>query len=203
MLAATMDALRRLWAYFDAPTPRGSIAASVSFIIVSNQPFYPLYLYLLLGGRAWPSLLSWLSGPIFAAVPYLLRQGEARGAAALMVAGIGNTALCTAALGPASGVELFYLPCLVLPLLTLAGRERLIGLGATVAAIVLLMALVRLVGFEGLVAISAEETATLQRINAFSVTGLTCVMAFLARRLRGHALSPAPGPTSVAPPAGR
>lgn len=34
MWAATMDAFRRLWAYFDAPTPRGSIAASVSFIIV-------------------------------------------------------------------------------------------------------------------------------------------------------------------------
>jgi len=203
MLAATMDALRRLWAYFDAPTPRGSIAASVAFIIVSNQPFYPLYLYLLLGGRAWPSLLSWLSGPLFAAVPYLLRHGEARGAAALMMAGIGNTALCTAALGPASGVELFYLPCLVLPLITLAGHERRVGCVASLAAIIVLMGLVRFAGFEGLVAISADETATLQRINAFSVTGLMCVMAFLGRRLRNGAVSPAPAPTPAAPPAGR
>lgn len=120
-----------------------------------------------------------------------------------MVAGIGNTALCTAALGPASGVELFYLPCLVLPLLTLRGRERLIGLGATIAAIAVLMALVRLSGFEGLVPVSAEEVATLQRINAFSVTGLMCVMAFLARRLRSPAIRSAHAPTHDAPPAGR
>ena len=196
MIARAKRTAAALWAYFDAPTPRGAIAASVAFIVVSNQPFYPLYLYLLLGGRAWPALLSWLSFPFFAAVPRVLRGGEARGAALLILAGIGNTVLCTVALGPASGVELFYLPCLVLPLLTLAGRDRLAGLLATALAVGALMALVRLAGIEGFATVTAEEIAALRRINAFSVAGLLTVMAFLSRRLWR------PG-AAVTPPAGR
>lgn len=183
MLAATMDGFRRLWAYFDAPTPRGSIAASVAFIVVSNQPFYPLYLYLLLGGRAWPALLTWASSPLFAAVPRVLGASEVRGAALLVTAGMANTALCTLAMGRASGVELFYLPCLILALLLFTGRDRVVALAATLATTAALVVAVRLAGAEGLVTVTAEEAASLRRINAFSVAGLLTVMAWMSRRL--------------------
>lgn len=183
MIAAAKRMTAPVWAYFDGPTPRASIAASVAFIVVSNQPFYPFYLYLLLGGRAWPALLTWASAPLFAAVPRVGRSHEARGGALLVTAGMANTALCTLAMGPGSGVELFYLPCLVLALLLFTGGGRITALVATLAATAGLMAAVRIAGAEGLVAVTPEEAASLRRINAFSVAGLLAVMAWLSRRL--------------------
>ncbi|MBY0362859.1 MAG: hypothetical protein K2X45_13215 [Phreatobacter sp.] len=183
MLAGAKRMAATVWAYFDGTTPRSAIAASVAFIVVSNQPFYPFYLYLLLGGRAWPALLTWLSAPLFAAVPRVARTDEARGGALLVTAGMANTTLCTVAMGPASGVELFYLPCLALALLLFTGRQRAMAAAATVFATGAAMAAVRLAGAEGLVPITAHELASLRRINAFSVCGLLAVMAYLSRRL--------------------
>jgi hypothetical protein len=196
MIARAKRTAAALWAYFDGSTPRSALAASVAFIVVSNQPFYPLYLYFLLGGRAWPALLTWISGPLFAAVPRVARSGEARGGALLLVAGMANTALCTVAMGPASGVELFYLPCLVLALLLFTGRDRVVAVATTLAATGVLMLAVRFAGAEGLVTVTAEEVNSLRRINAFSVAGLLTVMAWMSRRLWW----PAP---ALTPPGGR
>jgi hypothetical protein len=183
MLAGAKRMTATVWAYFDGTTPRSAIAASVAFIVVSNQPFYPFYLYLLLGGRAWPALLTWFSAPLFAAVPHVARGNEARGGALLVTAGMANTTLCTVAMGPASGVELFYLPCLALALLLFTDRTRHLAVAATLIAVAVAMGVVRLAGAEGLAPITADELASLRRINAFSVCGLLAVMAYLSRRL--------------------
>jgi hypothetical protein len=183
MLAGAKRMTATVWAYFDGTTPRSAIAASVAFIVVSNQPFYPFYLYLLLGGRAWPALLTWLSAPLFAAVPRVARTDEARGGALLVTAGMANTTLCTVAMGPASGVELFYLPCLALALLLFTDRRRNLAVASTLIAVACAIGAVRLAGAEGLVPITADELSSLRRINAFSVCGLLAVMAYLSRRL--------------------
>lgn len=175
--------MNRIWAYFDSVDPRAAIAGSVSFVVLSNQPFYPLYLYFVLGGRAWPSMLTWLSSPLFAAVPLAGRDHPPNACRLLLVAGIGNTALATVALGVASWVELFYLPCALLAVILFAGRARWTAIGTSLVAMVACACLVRLTFPEGLAAVTSEEFTSLARINMFSVAGLTGVIAFMSRRL--------------------
>jgi len=59
--------LKRLFAALSAhvahPGPREAIANTVALVIVSNQPFYPLYLHAIVGGAAWPVVCPLRSGP--------------------------------------------------------------------------------------------------------------------------------------------
>ena len=108
--------LARITAWFDNPDPRLAAAGTAALLIAGNQPFYPVYVWLIAGAKAWPALLTLLSTPFFVAVPALCRRHADAGRWLLMAAALGNTALSAVALGPASRVELFYLPCMVLAL---------------------------------------------------------------------------------------
>ena len=94
-------------------------------LVASNQPFYPVYLYVLVGSDAWTSLLTFLSTPFFLAVPALARRNAVAGRAMLPLAGIGNTALCVWLFGTASAVEAFYIPCSIIALLSFGRGEFL------------------------------------------------------------------------------
>ena len=65
--------LKRLFAALGAhvahPRPREAIANTVALVIVSNQPFYPLYLYWAVSPVISPAFLTFLSTPLFALVP--------------------------------------------------------------------------------------------------------------------------------------
>ena len=104
-------------AYAAHPDPRAAIANTIALVIVSNQPFYPLYLYWAVSPTISPSYVTFLSTPFFAAVPAAMRRSPLLGRSLLLMAGIGNTLLCRVAFGPGSGVEVFLFPCLVLALL--------------------------------------------------------------------------------------
>ncbi|RYE29444.1 MAG: hypothetical protein EOP23_21445, partial [Hyphomicrobiales bacterium] len=111
-------------AYTAHPDPRAAIANTVALVIVSNQPFYPLYLYWAVSPVVTPSYLTFLSTPLFAAVPVVMRRNPVLGRTLLIVAGIGNTLLCRAAFGAGSGVEVFLFPCLMLALMLFRRSER-------------------------------------------------------------------------------
>lgn len=175
--------LRAALDYFQADEPRVSLANTVALIILSNQPFYPLYLYFLLGSAGWIALPSLLTAPLFAAVPLAGRHSQQAGARMLLIAGIGNTALCGFALSAGSGVELFYLPCLALALLLFAGRERWLGCAVAAIAIAAAMVLLRLSGGGGFVTLDPAQLGTLARLNGFSVSCLLAAIAFLSRKL--------------------
>ena len=116
-------------AYAAHPDPRAAIANTVALVIVSNQPFYPLYLYWAVSPVVTPSYVTFLSTPFFAAVPAVMRRSAVLGRSLLLVAGIGNTLLCRAAFGPGSGVEVFLFPCLMLALMLFRRMERPFALG--------------------------------------------------------------------------
>ena len=137
--------LKRLFAALGAhvahPRPREAIANTVALVIVSNQPFYPLYLYWavspVISPRYWkaaspvisPAFLTFLSTPLFALVPSAMRCNSRLGRCLLLCAGIGNTLLCRFAFGNASGVEAFLFPCLMLSALLFRRDERICALG--------------------------------------------------------------------------
>ena len=121
-------------AYAAHPDPRAAIANAVALVIVSNQPFYPLYLYWAVAPVVTPSYVTFLSTPLFATVPAVMRRSTLFGRSLLLAAGIGNTMLCRAAFGPGSGVEVFLFPCLMLALMLFRRPERAFALGfATLA----------------------------------------------------------------------
>ena len=60
--------------YAAHPGPREAVANTVALVIVSNQPFYPLYLHWAVSPVIGPSLLTFLSTPLFAMVPAVMRR---------------------------------------------------------------------------------------------------------------------------------
>jgi hypothetical protein len=165
--------------YAAHPDPRAATANTVALVIVSNQPFYPLYLLWGVSPEITPSYLTFLSTPLFAAVPAVMRRNPLFGRCLLLVAGIGNTLLCRAAFGPGSGVEVFLFPCLILALLLFRRSEIAFSLAFTVLAFIAYLLPASLLGAP-LHVYEAGEYAALQRLNFLSAASLTVLIAWLA-----------------------
>ncbi len=171
-------AIRAIGAYAAHPDPRAAIANTVALVIVSNQPFYPLYLYWAVSPVISPSCVTFLSTPFFAAVPAAMRRSPVLGRSLLLVAGIGNTLLCRVAFGPASGVEVFLFPCLMLALLLFRPSER--GLAFGFAALSFIAYLVPAASLAApLHLYEPGEYVALQRLNFLSAASLTALIGWL------------------------
>jgi len=181
-----MGALQRLTgavnAYIGNPDPRVALANSVSVLVASNQPFYPLYLWWLVGGDITPAFYTFLSTPFFLAVPAIARLNSIAGRALLPMTGIANTLLCAELFGVESGVEIFLIPCAVLALLIFRPAERALSFvlaGSCFAAFLLFH------GHYGepIVSYNADQYAALVRLNAMSASALIALVAIMFSRL--------------------
>lgn len=167
-----MSLWRRLRSYIADEDPLVAAANQVALVVAWNQPFYPLYLYLLVGPAADVSFFTFLSTPFFLAVPAVARRSSVAGRALLPLAGIANTVLSAKLFGESSGVELFLVPCLMIAALLFRRSERLVMLALVGLALLAYLGLhghygapVRLYG--------PDEYASLLRLNAVSVALLT------------------------------
>lgn len=174
-------------AYTAHPDPRGAIANTVALVIVSNQPFYPLYLHWAVSPVIAPSYVTFLSTPFFAAVPVLMRRASLLGRVLLLVAGIGNTLLCRVAFGPGSGVEAFLFPCLMLALMLFRRSERSFALVFVALAFAAYLLPAATLGAP-LHLYEPHEYEALQRLNFLSAASLTVLIGWLFSR-RLHTIS--------------
>ena len=165
-------------AYGAHPDPRAAIANTVALVIVSNQPFYSLYLHWAVAPVATPSYVTFLSTPLFAAVPAFVRRNSRLGRALLLVAGIGNTLLCRVAFGAGSGVEVFLIPCLMLALMLFRRSERAFAFGFTALAFAAYLLPAAWLGAP-IHRYAIDEYAALQRLNFLSTASLTALIAWL------------------------
>lgn len=165
-------------AYAAHPDPRAAIANTVALVIVSNQPFYPLYLYWAVSPAIAPSYVTFLSTPFFAAVPAAMRCSPLFGRSLLLLAGIGNTLLCRVAFGTGSGVEAFLFPCLMLALMLFRRSERLFALSFAALAFIAYLVPLAPLGTP-LHLYEAGEYAALQRLNFLSAASLTALIGWL------------------------
>ena len=94
--------------------PLAAIANSGAFLVWSNQPFYPIYVWALVGRQAWPALLTWLSTPFFVGVALLGRTHPLASRGLFVVAGVVNTLISVKAFGSNTAVGWFLVPCLVI-----------------------------------------------------------------------------------------
>ena len=167
---------RALTAYVASPDPKVAATNWVAILVALNQPFYPLYIRGFVGDDGWVSTLTFLSTPLFAAIPWLSRRASLAGRAMLPLTGAANTMLTDKAFGSASGVELFLFPCAMAAAMAFRARERaalLIVLGLIAGAFLILHDRMG----APLHAFSVEETARFQTINIWSAAGLTLLIA--------------------------
>ena len=140
-LAAHIGMIAWLRRYADHEDPLVAAGNFVALVLAWNQPFYPLYLWFILGRDAWIGLPDTLSGFVFFAIPGVARRHPLLGRALLPVAGMLNVVLCMKLLGEASGIWLLLFPCIMLAALLFRWRERwlMLGLSALPAAAWLLL----------------------------------------------------------------
>jgi hypothetical protein len=167
---------RGLLAYADSPDRRVAASNWVSIVVALDQPFYPVYIWVIVGWDHGVSLVTWLTTPFFALAPALSRRFPTLSRATLPVVGAANSMLACKAFGPASGVELFLFPCAMAGAMAFRGRERkaMIASLAAVAA-----AYYGLHGRMGapLHVFTDDAYARFLSMNIFSVAGLICLIA--------------------------
>lgn len=173
-----MGWFRRYIAHDD---PFVAAANFLAVVIGWNQPFYPLYLWVILGDAAWVAAADALSAIAFLAVPAVTRRWPLMGRAILPVLAVANTVICSVLLGERSGVGLFLLPSAMLASMLFRWHERFVMI--TVAALPLgVWLLTRGRLGEGMVGATDEQAAALLTLNAISAG---CLMVFLGWILAG------------------
>lgn len=172
-----MKWMRWLQNYAAHPDPRAALANLVALLIVSNQPFYPFYVYWLVGGPAWVTFVSFLSTPFFFAVPAVARRNSLAGRVLLCVTGTLNTVLCVWAIGAASGVALFYFACILIGVLLFRAPERIAMLVCTGLPMAAYLLLRQRLGAP-LHVFTAAEYASLVTLHAISVGSLIAFVGY-------------------------
>lgn len=176
----------RVSRYLDHPDPLVRASNLIAMVVTANQPFYPLYVWWMVGENAWPTVMTFLSTPFFASVPAVSRHNPRLSRALLPATGIANTLLSMWALGEASGVSWFLVPCILIALLSFRPGEWTIA--ATLVAIALLAFTLSHGNFPAPLAVyTAEENQSLTRLNLISVACLCAFAAWTLVRARRNA----------------
>ena len=158
----------------------------IAIVVVANQPFYPLYVYWLVGHAVAPTLLTFLSTPFFAAVPLLARHRPRWGRALLALAGMANTVLATKIFGQASGVELFLMPCVLIAAAFFRPSERAFALGLLAIAAGIFFGLDGRYGVP-ICRCSMEDDQALRVLHALSAGILVVFIGFLLSTVASRA----------------
>ena len=175
MLSRLQD---RLSAYRDNADPLAVLSNTVALVIAGNQPFYPLYLYAIVGQAAWPAWLTLLTMPLFAAIPAVARRNPLAGRLMLVVVGVANGVLAVKLIGLNTAVELFLLPCVLLSTILFRADEKRAMAAAIACPFAAYFILDPVVG-SPLATYSAAEYRSIINMHAFSVASLFALIGFV------------------------
>ena len=182
-----MSLLGRLRAYVANDDPLAAACNMIAMLVAWNQPFYPFYLYWIVGGDAWLACITFLSTPFFLAVPFVARRSATAGRAMLPLVGIGNTILSSWAFGPGSGVALFLIPCSLIAAFAFRRSERKTALALILIALATAIGL-RLIHLVPLGRYDTEEYERFFHLNGYSAVMLAAVVAWSFRKPAGDAV---------------
>jgi hypothetical protein len=175
MLTRSLKALRD---YKTNPDPLAVLANTVALVVAGNQPFYPLYLYAIVGEAAWPAWITLITTPLFAAVPAVARRSPLLGRAMLPTVGTANGILAVKLIGVDTGVELFLLPCVLLATILFRPGERVVMLAVLAFPFAAYLLLDRTVGAP-LATYSAGDDRSIIAMHAFSVASLFALIGYV------------------------
>ncbi|WP_260929293.1 hypothetical protein [Novosphingobium sp. 9] len=192
-----MTVAGRLRAYAWRPDPLNRAANGIALLVASSQPTYPLYVLWMTGPGWTVACWTFLSTPFFLWVPPLARCHSLTGRGLLPLAGITNAVIATKALGEASGVGYFLMPCALIAVLGFRRREWPVGLAllcATVAGLLL--------GTHSgmpLAQFDAHAYTALKRLNGTSASVLSILILWRFIRARLSSASPESPPQPQRP----
>ncbi len=175
-LAVVTKMLERLRAYAAHDDPTTAAANLVAIVVAANGPFYPLYVVAQLGGAGLPAFITMLASPFFAAVPWIARRSGVAGRLALPLIGTLDTFWCVKLFGPAAGMVLFALPCVVLAALLHRPGETWLRLALLAVAIAPVLLPGSIYG-PPLISLSPDQAAGFAVINLISVAMLLGLIA--------------------------
>ncbi|MGQ3294457.1 MAG: hypothetical protein ACT6U0_19885, partial [Shinella sp.] len=160
---------------------------------VLNKPFYPLYVWYLVGDGVSAALGSLVAAPFFLAIPFLAPRSSLAARVALPLVGTLDTLFETKLFGPASGTELFLAACILLVALSFRADELWWQRGAAVFVFVIFVFSRNWIGMP-LHAWKGSGLSILLNLNAFAVASLT---TFIALRFAGIVRSGEPDPGNL------
>lgn len=168
--------------------PLTQATVTVAWVICLNKPFYPVYVWYLVGDGVVASLGSLLAAPVFLAIPFMARHSPIIARISLPIVGAFDTLFETRLFGQSSGTELFFGACIMLAAVSFRMEEKWIqrGVAGLVFAVFLLS---RYTGGPPLHGWRDADLSILFELNTFAVA---CLMALIAIRYAGVATSPEP-----------
>lgn len=160
---------------------RTDAVVSVAWLIVVNKPIFPLYVWWFVGEGTAAAYLTALSTPVFMAIALCGRRHPLAARVALPLVGAVDTVFATKLFGAASGMELFFVPCLFL---AVVGFEPAEARWARALVAVLFCTFVGLTGHYGVPwgPWSSDAAVRLYDVVVYAVASLT---VFIAWRFAG------------------
>lgn len=165
----------------DRLDPLTQATVTVAWVIVFNKPFYPVYVWYLIGNGASASLWTLAATPLFVTIPFLAKRSPLAARIALPLIGTLDTLFETKLFGQQSGTELFFAACVMLAAMSFHVKEMWWQRGMAAFVFAVFIASRSLVGAP-LHVWSEGDLATLFNLNAFAVASLT---TFVALRYAG------------------
>ena len=163
--------------------PRTKAAVTIAWVIIANKPFYPLYIWWLIGDGVGMSAVTLVAIPFFLVIPLVAGRSPFFPRFALPLFGTLDTVFETILFGKASGTLLFLAPCMALVLVSFHASEKWWqrGLACFIfACFAVCWKTIR----EPVFPWSSDQLTTLLNINPFAVASL---MAFIAMCYAGTA----------------
>jgi hypothetical protein len=170
--------LRRYAAHDDPLVAAGNF---VALVLAWNQPFYPLYLWLIAGSDAWVQTPDVLSGLFFFAIPAVARRNPLLGRTLLPVFGVANVVVCSWLLGEEAGLWLLLFPCGMLAALLFTWRERWWMVVLTALPLVVWLAMRGRLGPPPAM-LTPEQLASINTMNAVSAFALVVFFGWVFAR---------------------
>ncbi len=161
--------------------PLTQATVTVAWVIFLNKPFYPLYVWYLVGNGVIASLGTLISAPFFLAIPFLARRSPLIARLALPLIGTFDTLFETKLFGQDSGTKLFFAACIMLVALSFKAEEQWWqrGMAGLIFAVFIFS---RSYLGPPLHIWTESDLAILFNLNVFAVASL---MAFIALRYAG------------------
>jgi hypothetical protein len=156
--------------------PLVATAGLLGLILASNQPTYPLYVWLAAGEGVAKSSVVLAAVPLFLAVPWLARRHGLAARLLLPLVGVANTVVTAGVMGPQAGLEFLLLPCAALGAALFRAGERWAMLAVVLAAAAGWLLIDGLPPGD----LSAPAYASLRRMNALSAIAVCGLIGWLS-----------------------
>jgi hypothetical protein len=161
--------------------PRTGATVTIAWVIIANKPFYPFYVWWLIGDGVGTSAITLAAIPFFLAIPLTARKSPFSARLALPLIGTADTVCESILFGRGSATLLFLAPCMALALVSFYPVEKWWQRGVACIIFICFAICWRRLD-DSAFPWTGDQIATLLSVNVFAVASL---MTFIGVRYAG------------------